>query len=110
MTVEWLIGTLVAVVGLVGGLIARDRSLLATITKGDADAMAAVKAGDDQLHERLNRTRDDYVRRVDLDGHLSRLDETMKDVRADMKTHNSEMTGRIDSLIVALSKASDGKK
>jgi septal ring factor EnvC (AmiA/AmiB activator) len=35
---------------------------------------AAMKAGDDRLHERVNKVREDYVRRDDLDKHLTRLD------------------------------------
>jgi hypothetical protein len=97
MTIEWLLGFAIAAITLVGGIIARDRSLMSTIQKGD-----------DALHERINRTRDDYVRRVDLDGHLTRLDETMKDMRVDMKDHNSDVTGRIDKLILALSNKPSG--
>jgi hypothetical protein len=115
VTIEWVVGIVIGLLTLVGGIIARDRSLNSTIASGDAASTAAVvaastaltaaiKAGDDALHERLNRVREDYVRRVDLDGHLTRLDETMKDVRSDMQAHNSDMTGRIDKLIMALAK------
>ena len=48
-----------------------------------------MKNGDDALHDRVNRLRqdvsDNYVRRVDLDGHLKRIDDTMKEVRDDQK-------------------------
>lgn len=30
----------------------------------------SINDGDDALHERINRTHDDYVRRVDLDRHV----------------------------------------
>lgn len=37
-----------------------------------------MKVGDDVLHERINRTWGDYVRRVDLDGHVNQLHDGMK--------------------------------
>lgn len=48
-----------------------------------------MKNGDDALHARVNRLRqdvsDNYVRRVDLDGRLKRIDDTMKEVSDDQK-------------------------
>lgn len=59
------------------------------LDKVAADVRQSVKDGDDQLHERINRLRqdvsDNYVRRADLDSHMKRLDETLKELRDDQK-------------------------
>ena len=34
-----------------------------------------------ELHGRIDRIKDDYVRRVDLDSHLSRIDKTLDEVK-----------------------------
>lgn len=76
---------------LIGGIVARDRQVAKTIRDGDAD-----------LHNRIDDVRDRYVRRDDLDGHLARLDATMKDLKADMKEHSATTNSRLDQLLVAL--------
>lgn len=45
----------------------------------------AMKEGDDKLHERINKVRDEYVKRVDLDGHLQRMDKKLDEISADQK-------------------------
>ncbi|MBX8800472.1 hypothetical protein [Pseudochrobactrum sp. MP213Fo] len=85
---KWLIG-LAATFGL--ALIAAFRSLSATI-----------KAGDDALHERINRTRDDYVRRVDLDGHVSQLREGMKELKDETRESMRETNKRLDQVLAVL--------
>ncbi|WP_421089690.1 hypothetical protein [Pseudochrobactrum sp. MP213Fo] len=86
--IKWLIG-----IGITFGLalIASFRSLSATI-----------KAGDDALHERINRTRDDYVRRVDLDGHVSQLRESMKELKEEARESGRETNKRLDQVLAAL--------
>lgn len=41
----------------------------------------SIKADDDALHERINRTRDDYVCRVDFDGCVNQLRDGMKELK-----------------------------
>lgn len=87
---QWLIGIAMTFVLAIGGIaITAFRAVTSRIDKA-VDAMRdAVKDGDDQLHERLNRLRqdvsDNYVRRVDLDSHMKRVDETLKEMRDDQK-------------------------
>ena len=83
---QWLIGTAVGVVlSVVGIAIAALRAVNARLD----NVVEQIKAGDDQLHERVNRVRDDmangYVRRVDLDSHMKRTDDTLKEMRDDQK-------------------------
>lgn len=83
---QWLIGTAVGVVLAVAGIAIT--ALRAVNTRLD-NVVEQIKAGDDQLHERVNRVRDDmangYVRRVDLDSHMKRTDDTLKEMRDDQK-------------------------
>jgi uncharacterized membrane protein YvbJ len=87
---QWLIGIAVTFVLAIGGIAASAfRAVTSRIDKA-VDAMReAVKNGDDQLHNRVNRLRqdmsDNYVRRVDLDSHMKRVDETLKEMRDDQK-------------------------
>lgn len=92
--VKWLIGISVSmVVSFIIALIASFRSLAASI-----------KSGDDALHERINRTRDDYVRRVDLDGHINQLRDGMKELKEETRESAREMNKRLDQVLEVLVK------
>lgn len=87
---QWLIGTAISVVLAIGGIaVASFRGMSGKLEKAVSDMRTAVKDGDDNLHDRINRLRqdvsDNYVRRVDLESHMKRLDETLKEVRDDQK-------------------------
>lgn len=86
---ELVIGWGLSVVGIVGGIIARDRALMRQINDGDA-----------ALHERVNRTRDEFVRRDDLDKHLARIDANIAGMYAEQKETNK----RIDAFMAAVSR------
>jgi uncharacterized protein YPO0396 len=69
-----------------------------------------IKVGDDQLHHRINQTRDEYVKRVDLDAHISRVESRMRDLReelrSDIKDIKDEIKGsnsRLDAVLAKLS-------
>ncbi len=64
---------------------------------------ASIKTGDDALHERINRTRDDYVRRVDLDGHINQLRDGMKELKEESRESAKETNKRLDQVLSALS-------
>lgn len=86
---QWLVGISLTVVLTIGGmLIAAFRALSGKIDKGNTDMAKALKDGDDHLHERVNRIRDEYVKRVDLDGHLGRIDATLREIREDQREMN----------------------
>ena len=63
---------------------------------------ASIKTGDDALHERINRTRDDYVRRVDLDGHINQLRDGMKELKEESRESAKETNKRLDQVLAAL--------
>jgi len=89
---KWLIGISASMAAsFIIALIASFRSLAASI-----------KAGDDALHERINRTRDDYVRRVDLDGHINQLRDGMKELKEESRESAKETNKRLDQVLAAL--------
>lgn len=94
---EWLqvvvaVGSLLTPFALAA--LARDRALLAMIGKVKDDAGELVKATTDPLHERVNRVRDEYVRRDDLNDHLARIDKRFDDMAAEQRRAN----GRLDEI------------
>lgn len=95
-------------VTLIGGIIARDRALTNMIHQNHEENTKSIKDGDDVLHERINRTRDEmnngYVRRTDLDGHLQRIEASLRELKADAKEDRKETNTRLDALLAAVRK------
>lgn len=95
-------------VTLIGGIIARDRALTNMIHQNNEETTKSIKEGDDVLHERINRTRDEmnngYVRRADLDGHLQRIEASLKELKADAKEDRKETNARLDAVLAAVRK------
>ena len=90
--IKWLIGISASMAAsFIIALIASFRSLAASI-----------KTGDDALHERINRTRDDYVRRVDLNGHINQLRDGMKELKEESRESAKETNKRLDQVLAAL--------
>lgn len=85
---KWLAGILIGVVGLIGGFITRDRQMAKTIREGD-----------EQLHQRINGVKDEYVRKDDLDQTVQRLETGMKEMRDEIRHNNSETTKRLDKIL-----------
>lgn len=103
---QWLIGTAITTVLAIAGIaIAAFR---ATASRIDAVAVR-VKEGDDQLHDRINRVRDEYVRRVDLDSHLARIETNVRDMREEYREGTREINQRLDAVLISLQPA-DGRK
>ncbi len=105
---RWLVGIGMAFAAVVGGIIIRDRQV-----------MGAIKAGDDQLHERVNRTRDEYVRRDDLDQHIRRIEKSVEEMRVEMREHRRadekldatlvSHTGMMQSMMNALTRIAEAQ-
>nr|WP_321980129.1 hypothetical protein [uncultured Cohaesibacter sp.] len=91
--VQWLVGVAFGIVAMVGGFIVRDRQ-----------TAKQIKDGDDRLHDRINRVRDDYVRRDDLHNHITRLDDSIKEMRQEMKEETTKTNDRLDRLLAEISK------
>ena len=62
------------------------------------DMVSYVKASVDPLHERINRVRDEYVRRDDLDGHLARLDTRFDKMEAAVQRSQDYVERKFDEL------------
>jgi hypothetical protein len=89
---KWLIGILgTCILGLVG----TGKYLQSNINVN----AKAIREDDDVLHERVNRVRDelarDFVRKSDIDAHLSRIDENWRDLRSEMKDAQKDTIGRL---------------
>lgn len=82
--IKWLIGALVAIVSLLGGVIARDRNLMQSINEGDK-----------RVETKVDDIRRDYVRRDDLDKHLMAIESNIKLIREE----NKESARRLDSFL-----------
>lgn len=82
---------------------ARDRSLQAMISTVKDDANSQIKASTDPIHERINRVRDEFVRRDDLEGHLQRWDRQFAEIRDDMRRNNDAIGKRLDEIMARLS-------
>lgn len=92
----------VGVFGVILVVMGRDRSLIQFIGQGKAETMAAIelakddlrafaKQGDDEIHSRLNRFQEAYVRRDDFNAHEARIGKTVDEIKADIARALSEM-------------------
>lgn len=88
MDAQWIVGTLVAVVGLVvtiiAGIIVRDRQTHAGIRDGDDKIRGEFKLAVDQLHARVNDVRESYVRRDDFDKFADRIEASVGELRSEV--------------------------
>jgi len=98
---EIIIGWGLSIVAIVGGLIARDRALMRQISDGDAAVQKLSDGHVANLHERINKTRDEFVRRDALDGHLARIDKNI----AGMYAEQNETNRRIDEFMATMVQA-----
>lgn len=89
-TVKWLLGFVVTLVFAAAGY--------------SRHVSHMIKTGDDALHERINRVRDEYVRRVDLDAHLADVKNQIRDLRQDIKEGQKDTNDRLDTLLASVSK------
>lgn len=103
---QWLVGVSVTVVMAITGIaLGAFRAMAARLDKvaerlasdlkeGDKELARAMKSGDDNLHDRLNRVRDEYVPRRELDEHMARMDKTLDEIKADQKNIIGILTSR----------------
>lgn len=75
------IGTLLTPVVLAA--MARDRQVGRIIT----EAKDGLRQDVEKVHDRVNRVRDEFVRRDDLAAHLDRIDKSFDQVRQDFAAH-----------------------
>lgn len=87
---QWLMGIAITVVLGIGTIAIGAFYKVSNKIDGAVENMrTAVKQGEEHLHDRINRLREDvannYVRRVDLESHMKRQDDTLKEMRDDIK-------------------------
>ena len=85
---QWLIGALFGVVALVGGVITRDRQMSAQIRRVE-----------DKLHERINKVKDDYVKKTDMDEQVRLLRDDIGRMRDEIHEDRAETNKRLDTII-----------
>jgi len=85
-------------------------SLITVVAAYTRHVSNMIKVGDDNLHHRVNQTRDEYVKRVDLDAHISRVESRMRDLREelrgdirDLKEEQKGANARLDAILAKLS-------
>jgi hypothetical protein len=101
--IKWFIGIASSLaVPFTVALIASFRSLSKSIKDGDEKLATSLKDGDDALHARINRTRDEYVRRIDLDDHVKQLREGMKEMRDETREGLKGTNTRLDQVLAVL--------
>ncbi|KAB0571287.1 hypothetical protein [Brucella pituitosa] len=90
--IKWLIGLATGLGGtFTVALIATFRSL-----------SSSIRDGDNQLHERVNRVRDEYVRRVDLDDHVKQLRDSVRELRDETREASRGTNTRLDQVLAVL--------
>lgn len=78
---RWFIGIAVSVaLALVTTIIAAFRNLAARISTLDRDML-----------KRIDDVKEKYVRRDDLDGHITRLDQGMREIREEMRENHTQV-------------------
>lgn len=77
-------------------------SIIAAIVASHRSTGDKIQKGDDALHERINRVRDEYVRRVDLDGHMARMETNVKELREEGREGTREINRRLDQVLTTL--------
>lgn len=90
LELQWLIGTtLSAVLVILGIAISAFRAVSVRIEGAVKEMRDAVTGGDKELHDRVSRLRQDvsenYVRRIDMESHMKRMDDNSREMRDDIK-------------------------
>jgi len=60
-----------------------------------------------EMHARINRVREDTVQKSDLDGHLNRLLNDMREMRDEHRQSRKDTNARLDALLSAIASRND---
>lgn len=55
-----------------------------------------------ELHARVSRIREETVHKSDLDGHLARLSQDMREMRTEQRAATKDTNQRLDALLAAI--------
>jgi hypothetical protein len=90
---------LIGMIGAVGGIIARDRAIGGMIVSGDKSVHDDLGRKLDIMHERINKTRDEFVRKDDLDAHVTRMERMMEHMYEEMKGTNQRIDNFMSNMV-----------
>ena len=94
-----LVGWVFSVIAMIGGIIARDRYMTASVATGDKAVRDEMDKKINILHQRVNNTRDEFVRRDDLENHLSHIERVVESMHEEQKATNARIDGFMAELI-----------
>jgi len=101
---KWIIGVAVTVTLGWGSLLAGAFWRLVSMIRRVEDE---VSENSKELHARINRVREDTVQKSDLDGHLTRLSEDMREMRKEQREATKDTNTRLDALLSAIASRND---
>ena len=103
--IKWLIGLSVTIFGM---FVVALTNMAGRIKGVEDRTTTAIKEGNAEPHGRINRVREDYVRRIDLDGHLQRLDKSIEDLRRESRDNAKDASHRLDVIIQPVAPKREG--
>jgi hypothetical protein len=89
---RWMIGIALSAVLAIGGMLVAAYQKMTTRIDGKTDA----------LHERVNKIREDFVRRDDMDKHMIRFDGNVNELRREIRASHEDTNRRLDALLERL--------
>lgn len=101
--IQWLIGVSVTLLVAIAAIATTAfRAVGARIDGAVKEMRQAVSEGDRELHDRVSRLRqdvsDNYVRRVDLDSHMKRFEDTHKEIKVELKEQSVDLKKVLERL------------
>lgn len=93
-----------ASLGLLSLLIAAFNRLAGRIDRSGADLRSKIDTGHAELHARVNKVKDEYVRRDDLDRHMVRIDGNVNELRREISAAHKDTNDRLDKIMERLTK------
>ncbi len=90
-----LIALIVGAVALVGGFIFRDRQTQNAIRSVERRGGEKLSEAQKDMHKRVDKVKDEYVRRDDLGTHMEHVTTGLADVKAELQRTNT----RLDELL-----------
>lgn len=95
----WVVSVGFAMAALIGGIVARDRYILGLISKNHEGSIKAIQDSAEKTNDKMTKIKDEYVRRVDLDGHLMRLDGSIQALSGELRSSATLTNTRLDAIL-----------
>lgn len=75
----------------VGIAISLSVSIVMALIGGFRNLASRISTSNREIHKRIDDVKEKYVRRDDLDGHLQRIDENVRDIRDEMRENHRQL-------------------